>query len=75
MWIDMAFEYWYPLPVPFRLGPLRTRNSLATQATKVAGSGPLSESQYVMKPKRGSVAVNRVTTFDDGDVIGWEPTH
>ena len=57
------------------LGPLRTRKSLATQATKIAGSGRFSEFQYVMMPERGALAVNRVTTFDDGDVIGWEPTH
>lgn len=48
---------------------------LATEATEVAGSGRLSESQYVMKPQRRSLAVDRVTTVQDGDVVGREPIH
>jgi hypothetical protein len=28
-----------------------------------------------MKPEPGSLSVNRVTTFDNGDVIGGEQTH
>ena len=52
-----------------------TQDRLATVGHKIAGSGRLGESQYVMKPERGSLAVNRVTTFNDGDAIGWEPAH
>jgi hypothetical protein len=48
---------------------------LATEATKVAGSERLSESQHVMKPQRRSFAVDRVTTLQNGDVISGEPIH